>query len=60
MEQNKKCIICGETEERVLTESRGDNIWSCWDCDNREMQHEENIAIAQGNHGSCFEEEDEV
>ena len=54
--KEKKCIICGETDKRVLTESRGKDIWSCWDCDNREIQMEENIAIAQGNHGSCFED----
>lgn len=49
------CIDCGETERRVLTQSRGKGVWSCWDCDNRDMQEEENRAIASGNHGSCFE-----
>lgn len=48
------CIECGETEKRVLTQSRGKGIWSCWDCDNRAMQEEDNRAITCGNHGSCF------
>jgi hypothetical protein len=54
-DQVRKCIDCGETERRVLTESRGKGVWSCWDCDNRDMQEEESRAIASGNHGSCFE-----
>lgn len=38
---NPCCIECGETEKRVLTQSRGKDIWSCWDCDNkRSMQNE--------------------
>lgn len=49
------CVECGETERRVLTQSRGEGLWSCWDCDNRAMQEEENRAIACGMHGSCFE-----
>lgn len=48
------CIECGETERRVLTESRGKGIWGCWDCDNKAMQMEEDRAIQEGNHGSCF------
>ena len=48
------CIECGETEKRVLTQSRGKGVWSCWDCDNRAMQEEDNRAIVCGNHGSCF------
>jgi len=41
-------------EVKILQKERGKGVWSCWDCDNRAMQEEDNRAIACGNHGSCF------
>ncbi len=35
-----QCVECGENAIRVLTESRGKGIISCWDCDNKALQRE--------------------
>ena len=53
--ETPQCVECGEIEKRVLTQSRGKGIWSCWDCDNKAMQEEESRACACSFNGSCFE-----
>ena len=38
----KKCMFCGETEERVLVENNDKKTkWVCWDCINHEILCEE-------------------